>query len=116
MFGGNTRQTNCRIDPKIINLSKRELDESEIELLKKGLKFTPTPPVNHQELAEDIQTFCRKVRLVEFFADKNKNDDDESLVRNKSNFIPPSGRNTHLDSYIKGYLVFILQLTFVMLA
>ena len=30
-------------DIKIINLSKRELNQTEINLLEKGLNFTPTP-------------------------------------------------------------------------
>ena len=32
-----------KIHPKVINLSKRNLKESEVKLLKNGLKFTPTP-------------------------------------------------------------------------
>lgn len=60
--------------------------------MKRGLKFTPTPSIDHQELKEDIQQFCRRLRSVEYVTDKD-GEDGESLVRNKSTFIPNSGRN-----------------------
>lgn len=31
------------VNPKVINLSSRSLNEPEINLLSKGLKFTPMP-------------------------------------------------------------------------
>lgn len=68
----NKCQANIKVDPKIINLSRRELNENETKLLKRGLKFTPTPSIDHQELKEDIHKFCRRLRLVEYFADKNE--------------------------------------------
>ena len=46
-----------RKDPKIIDLSSRDLTTNEIKLLKKGLKFTPTPETNKNELRNDIQEF-----------------------------------------------------------
>ena len=70
-----------------------------MKLLKKGLKFTPTPTANTKELEMDIHKFCRKLRLVEFFVDKEP-EDDGSLARNKSKFIPKKGRNRHLVDYI----------------
>ena len=36
-------------DIKIVNLSAKTLNESEISLLNKGLKFTPTPTVGNKE-------------------------------------------------------------------
>jgi hypothetical protein len=51
------------------------LTKSEIKLLTKGLKFTPTPKSNHQELKTDIKEYMRKLRLVEFFHNR-ENDDD----------------------------------------
>ena len=42
--------------------------------------------------------FTRKVRLVEYF--KGTEDEDESLVRNKSNWIPPKGRDRELDTFV----------------
>ena len=86
-------------DIKIINLSNKKLTDAEISLLNKGLKFTPTPKLgNTQELHEDSNEFNRKLRLAEFF--DGTEDQDISLVRNKSNFIPPSKRNDALDEFI----------------
>ena len=86
-------------DIKIINLSNKKLTDAEISLLNKGLKFTPTPKLgNTQELNEDSNEFNRKLRLAEFF--DGTEDKDISLVRNKSNFIPPSKRNDALDEFI----------------
>ena len=63
------------------------------------MKFTPTPKrSNLEETEEDINTFCRKLRLTEYFLDKK--DEDESLVRNKSDFTPRPGRNKTLDKFI----------------
>ena len=42
--------------------------------------------------------FTQKVRLVEYF--KGTEDEDESLVRNKSNWIPPKGRDRELDTFV----------------
>ena len=86
-------------DIKIINLSNKKLTDAEISLLNKGLKFTPTPKLgNTQELHEDSNEFNRKLRLAEFF--DGTEDQDISLVRNKSSFIPPSKRNDALDEFI----------------
>ena len=77
-------------DVQIVNLSSRTLNKTEIKLLEKGLKFTPTPKhSNTQELNKDILEFTRKVRLVEYF--DGVEDEDKSLVRNKSDFVPPQG-------------------------
>ena len=73
-------------------------------MTKFGLKFTPTPRSNHVELKSDVKNFCRKLRLIEYWADKNdstnQNDSDPSLVKNPSNFNPPPHRNIILDTYI----------------
>lgn len=82
-----------------MNLSNRKLSQSEILILENGLKFTPTPQKgNTEEIQEDLNQFCRKLRLSEFFLDIS--DEDESLVRNKSNFTPKPGRNKALDKFI----------------
>ena len=43
--------------------------------------------------------FTRKIRLTEYF-EGNEDNTDESLVRNKSNWIPPKGRNNDLETFI----------------
>ena len=47
----------------------------------------------------EINEFHRKLRFKEFFAHKNIPEDD-SIVKNKSNFEPPKGRNQALENYI----------------
>jgi hypothetical protein len=78
-----TKQPN----PNIINLSKRDLSNKEITILERGLKSTPTPKADSFDLKKDIEEFCRKFRLREFF--QSENNEDESLVRNKKGFQPP---------------------------
>ena len=86
-------------DVQIVNLSARKLNNTEINLLEKGLKFTPTPSNSKtQELTKDILEFIRKVRLVEYF--DGIKDNDQSLVRNKTNFVPPQGREELLESCV----------------
>ena len=46
-----------------------------------------------------MNEFSRKLRLAEFF-DGTENE-DTSLVRNKSNFTPPDKRNAALDEFIE---------------
>ena len=63
-----------------------------------GVKLTPTPEKNNPyELNDDVNVFLRKIRLNENFEGEENN--DESLVYKKSNFIPRSGRNDSLDIY-----------------
>lgn len=69
------------VDPKIINISQKNFSIHEIELLKRGLKFTPTPKKNDVDVIKDTEEFCKKLRLREFF--QNSENSDESLVRNK---------------------------------
>lgn len=75
------------------------MDADELKVLQKGLKFTPTPKNNASELNTDVQEFCRKIRLKEYFAD-TESSDDPSLVKNRSSFNPPKGRDKDLDRFV----------------
>ena len=78
------------------------MDPTKVSVLEKGLKFTPTPSrSNSQELKEDVANFNRKLRLLEYFHDREE-DEDDSLVKNKSDFVPPKHRNAALE---KSYLI-----------
>lgn len=85
------------VDPKAINLSSRS--QTEITLLAKGLKFSPTPyNSNNQELTTDIKEYTRKIRLEEYFYSVDTEKEKEfitepDLVRNKSTFNPKRVRN-----------------------
>lgn len=49
------------MDLSIVNLSDFQLDDNHIKLLKKGLSFSPTSPMNEFEVFKDISLFLRKV-------------------------------------------------------
>ena len=80
-------------------MSSTKLSRDQIKLLSKGLKFTPTPKRNVQELKKDTENFTRKLRLIEFFANEEANYDG-SLVKKKGEFNPPRNRNKTLDIVI----------------
>ncbi|MCG8094140.1 MAG: hypothetical protein JAZ17_11035 [Candidatus Thiodiazotropha endolucinida] len=81
-------------------MSDRTLSQDEISILSRGLKFTPTPEKqNIEEMQNDMAEFHRKIRLKEYFFE-NEYEQDDSLVRNKSSFQPPKGRNSALDQFI----------------
>ena len=84
--------------PSVINLSNYKLTEDQIDLLKLGLKFCPTPKSNITELKEDVKDSERKVRLKELFG--NKENKDDSLVKNKSKFQPTKG-NKDIDTFFQ---------------
>lgn len=91
------------IKVKIINMSSISLSSPQIRILSKGLKFTPTPVSNLTELEKDIDEFCRKLRLKEYFYEDEtvrETNDDISLARNKSNFHPKRNRDKTLDTCI----------------
>ena len=68
-----------RISPKVINLSNIPLSSNEINVLKLGLSFTPTPKSNIPELEANIFDFIRKLRLTHRF--RNSIYHDESTVK-----------------------------------
>ena len=84
---------------KILNLSNHSLSTSEITLLSRGLKFTPTPNHNILDIQGDIDEFCRKLRIKEFFH-TTPYTQDNSIVKNPSKFTPPKCRNHQLDQVV----------------
>ena len=90
--------------PKIFNLSNKVLSQQHVNVLRRGLKFTPTPLPNKIELKNDIQQFSRKLRLLEFFYKENESEEekssDDSIIKNKSAFNPPRNRAKILDQSI----------------
>ena len=87
------------VKPKIINLSSYKLDTHQIDLLKLGTKFCPTPKANIIELKNDLKEFERKLRIKEKFLDTDLI--DESLVRNTSTYFPEKGTNKELEDFFK---------------
>ena len=98
----NESQLELIIHLKVLNLSSVSSTHLQIQILSKGLKFTPTPQRNLPEMEKDIKDFTRKLRLVEFFSENPELDTpDSSLVKSKSNFCPPQNLNSTLESVIK---------------
>ena len=77
--GCNSHQSNKQkiIHPKVINLSSTCLTDTQVRVLSKGLKFTPTPRRNIIEMEKDIHNFTRRLRLTEYFANENNITFDE---------------------------------------
>ena len=83
---------------KVLDLTNLPYNEAQVKLLCRGFTFTPTPSPNEIEIKADIQEFCRKLRLREYFLDSHQ---EPKLVHNKSNFKPPNQRNEELDELIQ---------------
>ena len=90
-------------------MSEKELNKTEIDLLLKGFKFTPTPNSNQPELISDIQKFHRRLRLREYFGTEDNS--DKSIVRNKSDFNPPHRRDDNLEVFINTINNFPITIT-----
>lgn len=85
---------------KILNLSDTDISANVVNILKKGLKFTPTPrSKNNCELGTDIKRFSRKLRLAEHYENKEYIPDD-SLIKLPGKFNPQPGKDPVLDTYI----------------
>ena len=72
---------------KIFNLSNKVLSQQQVNVPRKGFKFTPTPLPNKIELKNDVQLFSHKLRLLKFFYKENESEEekssDDSIVKNK---------------------------------
>ena len=84
------------VKPKIFNLSGKTLSRHQTNILLRGLKFTPTYKRNNIGLKSNIQNFTRRMRLPEFFQNKEAND-SENLFQKQSTFTPPRNRERDLD-------------------
>ena len=88
------------VQPKIFNLSKRTLSRYQVNILIRGLKFTPTPERNIIQLKSDIRNYTRKLRLTEFFHNATENNNLQNLFKTKSHFTPSRNRDRDLDHQI----------------
>ena len=104
---------NCVYRDLVVKLSNYQLTDDEIKVLAKGLKFIPSPRnINKTEVLADIKKFRRRMRLKEFFHDKNnstesktsdtnENDYETRAFRKPSTFTPKPNREPALDLYLK---------------
>ena len=74
---GNDKSTVIEIlKPKIFNLSSKTLSRHQTNILSRGLKLTPTPKRNNIELKSNIQNYMRRLRLAEYFQNKEANNSE----------------------------------------
>ena len=85
---------------KIFNMSSKKLSRNQTKIFLCGLKFTPTPKHNNIELKSNIQNYTCRLRLAEFFQDKEANNSVENLFQKPSTFTPPRNRERDLDHQI----------------
>ena len=92
--------------PMVINLSNYNLNDSERTIVKKGLKFCPTPVSNN--LCQDItdrDSFCRSIKCKEYFNGRNMS--CNSKVRAPSAWEPDNSEVSpevnHFISMIESY-------------
>ena len=88
------------VKPKIFNLPSKTLSRYQTNILLRGLEFTPTPKPSNIELKSNIQNYTRRLRLAEFFQNKEANDSEENLFQKQSVFTPPLNRDRDLDHQI----------------
>lgn len=94
--------------PKIINCSNYDLKIDEINILRKGPKFCPTPmKPDILNLEVDIAEFTRTMELIVASKDWNdKSEDDDVLIRKKSDYQPLPSRDpffSNICSQIKDF-------------
>ena len=67
----------------VLDLTPYDFSNDTINLLKKGLSFTPAPPPNEAQLRQESSEFTRKLRLKGYFVDKNNEFIPNDIVRSK---------------------------------
>ena len=95
------KEKNSRTDTvksEIFNLSSKTLSRYQTNILLRGLKFTPTPKRNNIELKFNISNYTRRLRLVEFFQNKEVNKTKENSLQKKSTFTSPRNRQRFRSS------------------
>ena len=92
--------TNYEEPVSVINFSNKDITVHQISQLSRGLKYTPTPKENIEELRNDIKHFIRKVKLLEYFQQSiSLSQENPSTVKSKGNFIPPRNRDNAFDLF-----------------
>ena len=89
------------IHSNVANFSNLKLSQTHHDLLNLGLSFCPTPRhINPVKVCYDNEQFCRRLRLQEYFSNKNRYN-CSSTNNNKTNeWTPPDGRNQFIDSFV----------------
>ena len=79
---------------------QRQLTNSEIALLSKGLKFVPTPnKIDKAKLKQELEVFRRKLRLIWHFQNDERIFDCNKKFRPKSRF-NPKNKDVIIETYL----------------
>ena len=93
-----------QLDP--VNLSSVSVDSDQVNLLRKGPSFCPTPKdINWQSVYDDLEIFEARLRSAAFFIDSNS---DENLtvhghlprVPKGKKWKPPTSRYPELELFL----------------
>ena len=89
------------VSDNAFNLSRRNISDSELNLLSKGLSFVPTPErIDRYQLKNDLERFGRNIRLKMFYA----NESTLSFSNSRAFRIPSKWtlliRDTQLELYL----------------
>ena len=87
------------VSKNVVNLSKRNLTDSEISLLSKGLNFIPTSNrIDKAKLKRELEALGRMLRLKSHFRNEEKDFDPEKF-KPKSTF-NPCNKDTAIEIYM----------------
>ena len=87
------------VSKNVVNLSKRNLTDSEISLLSKGLNFVPTSnTIDKAKLKRELETLGRMLRLKWHFRNEEKDFDPEKF-KPKSTF-NPGNKDAAIEIYM----------------
>ena len=76
----------------VFNLSKKVLSQTEINVLEKGLGFSPTPSfINEADLRRDFNEFSRKTKCKWYFRNEAQVGKEIPTFQSKSTWNPPKG-------------------------
>jgi len=87
----------------IINLSQTDLSPAQRSVLRRGLKFIPTPSdLSKKDILLALLKFNRRIRLATFFIDKKSSNIRDRKFRPASTWTPPRDPRieTHLEQLI----------------
>ena len=86
------RMTGLFVSDCVFNLSKKVLSQTEINVLEKGLGFSPTPSfINEADLRRDFNESSRKMRCKWYFRTKTQSSKEIPTLHSKSTWNPPKG-------------------------
>ena len=98
-FLNKTRLEGKFVSKTAINWSRRNLSQSEISLLSKGLKFVPSAnKIDRAKLKRELEEYGRKIRLMWYFRNDERSFSTDKF-RPKSSF-NPRNKDTIIETYL----------------